>query len=58
MTRMKPATHKMTYDEYCLLPEDGKQYELSDGELVMTPSPNREHQKISGILYRHLVAFV
>ena len=27
---MKAATHKMTYDEYCLLPNDGKQYELFD----------------------------
>ncbi len=43
---MKATIHKMTYDEYCLLPEDRNQYELFDGELVMTPSPSREHQKI------------
>ena len=43
---MKATTHKMTYDEYCLLPEDRNQYEIFDGELVMTPSPSREHQKI------------
>lgn len=43
---MKLTTHKMTYDEYCLLPEDGNQYELFDGELVMTPSPNPQHQEI------------
>ena len=43
---MKPATHKMTYDEYCLLPEDRNQYELFDGELVMTPSPSARHQEI------------
>ena len=55
---MKATTHKMTYDEYCLLPEDGNQYELFDGELVMTPSPNREHQKIVGNLYRRLADFV
>ena len=55
---MKAAVHKMTYDEYCLLPADGKQYELFDGELVMTPSPNREHQKIVGNLYRRFADFV
>ena len=43
---MKSATHKMTYHEYCLLPEDRNQYELFEGELVMTPSPSREHQKV------------
>ena len=55
---MKATTHKMTYDEYCLLPNDGKQYELFDGELVVTPSPHRQHQRISGILYRRLAAYV
>jgi len=55
---MKVSTHKMTYDEYCLLPDDGKQYELFDGELVVTPSPHRQHQKISGNVYRRLAAFV
>ena len=55
---MKATTHKMTYDEYCLLPEDRNQYELFDGELVVTPSPHRQHQRISGILYRRLADFV
>ena len=55
---MKATAHKMTYDEYCLLPEDGKQYELFDGELVMTPSPSREHQWIVGKLYYRLMDHV
>lgn len=58
MSRMKPATHKMTYDEYCLLPEDRNQYELFDGELVMTPSPSREHQKVVLRLARFLADHV
>ena len=58
MTIMKTTTHKMTYDEYCLLPNDGKQYEIFDGELVVTPSPHRQHQRISGILYRRLADYV
>lgn len=36
----------MTYDQYCLLPEDGKQYEVIDGELFMTPAPKPRHQMI------------
>ena len=55
---MKASTHKMTYDEYCLLPEDRNQYELFDGELVMTPSPTRNHQKIAGRLYARLLDHV
>ena len=43
---MNPAATKMTYDEYCLLPEDRNQYELVDGELIVTPSPKRRHQEI------------
>jgi len=43
---MRPAATKMTYDQYCLLPEDRNRYELFDGELVMTPSPTHRHQAV------------
>jgi len=36
----------MTYDQYRLMPEDGKRYELVNGELLMTPSPTTRHQRI------------
>ncbi|OFW09534.1 MAG: hypothetical protein A3G20_02960 [Acidobacteria bacterium RIFCSPLOWO2_12_FULL_59_11] len=50
---MKSTATKMTYDQYCLLPEDGNQYEVFDGELVKTPSPSSRHQKIvQKLLYR------
>jgi Uma2 family endonuclease len=56
---MNPAlTMKMTYDEYCLLPEDRNQYELIDGELIVTPSPTRRHQEIVGRLYSRLLVYV
>ena len=55
---MKSVTTKMTYDQYCLLPEDGNQYELFDGELVMTPSPSARHQDIVGKLYALLLQHV
>ena len=55
---MKPAATKMTYDQYCLLPDDGKQYELIDGELFVTPAPTPKHQDIVGQLYARLLAYV
>ena len=48
----------MTYDQYCLLPEDGKQYEVIDGELFMTPAPRTRHQKIVVRLTEELSRFV
>ena len=58
MRSMKEATTKMTYEQYCLLPEDGKQYELIDGELFMTPAPKPRHQKIVLRLTEQLSRFV
>jgi len=55
---MKPAATKMTYDQYCLLPDDGMQYEVIDGELFATPAPTPKHQDIVGKLYARLLAFV
>jgi hypothetical protein len=31
-----------------LFPDDGKRHELIDGEHYVTPSPNLQHQQISG----------
>lgn len=42
---MITATEKRTYLDYENLPE-GAPYQLIDGELVMTPSPTFDHQKI------------
>jgi len=58
MKDMTQAATKMTYEQYCLLPEDGKQYELIDGELFMTPAPKPKHQKTVGRLYEELSRFV
>ena len=55
---MKSAMTKMTYDQYCLLPEDRNQYELFDGELVMTPSPSARHQDIVLTLATKLAAHI
>ena len=41
------ATRAMwTYADYAALPEDGRRYQLYEGELVVTPAPGTRHQGI------------
>jgi Uma2 family endonuclease len=55
---MKPATAKVTYDHYRLM-DDGKRYELIDGELLeMTPAPTPRHQQVLGRIYLALSTHV
>src|SRR5262245_56355289 len=44
----------LTYEDYAALPEDGRRYELLDGELTVTPSPSSGHQRIVVYLTRIL----
>ena len=37
-----------TYADYVKLPDDGKRYEIIDGELYMSPAPTTGHQRIVG----------
>ena len=39
-----PKQGHWTYNHYAALPEDGQHYEIVDGVLYMTPSPNKSHQ--------------
>lgn len=39
-------------------PDDGRRYELIDGQIVVSDSPGWEHQKVSGRILRHLDAWV
>jgi Uma2 family endonuclease len=39
--------NRVTADDYRALPEGGKRYQLIEGDLYMSPSPNRFHQEIS-----------
>ena len=43
---MPIATHPMTYDELRELPNDGKRREIHHGELIVSPSPDWNHQKV------------
>ncbi len=49
---------KLTYEDLRRMPEDGKRYELIDGEVYMTPSPNTKHQAVVGNLHVALRQFV
>ncbi len=40
-----------TYDDYVDLPDDGKRYEIVEGEVFVTPAPNIHHQDIVGWLF-------
>ena len=52
------TTAKVTYDDYAALPDDGKRYEVIDGELLLVPAPNRRHQYVAMNLTLLLGPFV
>jgi Uma2 family endonuclease len=37
----------LTYEDYCALPEDGRRYQLIEGDLDVTPAPSATHQRVS-----------
>ncbi len=47
---------KLDWKDYEELPEDGKRYEILNGDLFVSPSPSVNHQRIVGRLYRLLFA--
>lgn len=48
----------LTYDDYALLPDDRNRHEILEGDLIVTPSPTTNHQKVSRnlefILFSHI----
>jgi Uma2 family endonuclease len=46
------------YSDYARLPDDGNRYEVIDGELLVTPSPSPQHQRIMARLTIALDAYV
>jgi Uma2 family endonuclease len=45
---------KLDYDDLANAPDDGKQYELLDGDLFVTPAPSPLYQRVSKRLQRQL----
>jgi len=43
-----------THEDYLLFPEDGKRYEIVEGECHMSPAPRTNHQFVSGRLFMRL----
>ena len=42
-----PGVYRMTYSDWLRLPDDGRLYEIIDGELLVSPPPSIRHQRIS-----------
>lgn len=47
---MTPQRAILTYDDYAAMPEDGRRYELHEGELWRIPTPSPYHQMVNGEL--------
>ncbi|MFO0972180.1 MAG: Uma2 family endonuclease [Phycisphaerae bacterium] len=48
---VRPERVRLTYDDFRALPDDGRRYEIIDGDLSMSPSPVTRHQVIVGNLF-------
>lgn len=51
---MATTSRHLTYRDLAALPDDGKRYELLEGEVYMTPPPSVEHQSNVGELHAWL----
>jgi Uma2 family endonuclease len=49
-TSLVPEPIKLNYQDFCALPDDGRRYEILDGDLYMSPSPATLHQRVVGRL--------
>jgi len=52
------SSDALTYKDYAALPDDGRRYQILDGELCVTPAPGSRHQEISGNLFAAIHAYV
>ena len=48
------AKFRWTSSDLELLPDDGKRYEIIDGELLVTRAPHWGHQRVCGRLFSAL----
>jgi Uma2 family endonuclease len=57
---MPGARVVLTYRDYAALPNDGRRYEVHEGELSVTPAPRPRHQEVVGnffvALRSHVIA--
>ncbi len=55
---MPQAARRYTVEEVLAFPSDGNRYELVHGELLVTPAPGQQHQKIVTRLCARLEVYV
>ena len=55
---MPSTANSWTLEELHRLPDDGNKYELVNGELLVTPAPNEEHETLAARLTRRLDPYV
>ncbi len=55
---MVPSVTRWTAELVRNLPEDGKRYEVVDGELLVTPSPTYTHHRVVLAFLEHVAPFV
>jgi Uma2 family endonuclease len=48
----------LTDADYAALPDDGRRYELHEGELSLTPAPGTRHQRVKINLFAILLSQV
>lgn len=54
MAPMELQKRRVSYDDLAQMPEDGRRYELYDGEVFVVPSPILRHQVVALRLWRIL----
>lgn len=53
-----PKQGEWTYQSYTHIPDDGRRYEIVNGVLYMSPSPNVAHQRIVIRFTRYLATYI
>ncbi|NKQ35668.1 MAG: Uma2 family endonuclease [Chloroflexi bacterium] len=53
-----PKQGEWTYDDYLKLPDDGRRYEIIEGELYVTNAPGLDHQFVVAELLRQMANYV
>ena len=54
MTSIRHPARKLTYEDYCRIPDDRCRHEILDGEHVVSPAPFVPHQWAVGALFAAL----
>ncbi len=58
MSQPPAKPYAWTYSEYARFPDDGNRYEVIDGEVLVTPAPSPQHQRIAFLLGIRLEQYV